>query len=66
MFGQVFLLEGVGDYKQVIDLSSPTPSNLLKPVGTRSNTFRPVETRSDLLKHVPPPPLPPERTTKVL
>ena len=33
--------------------------NPLGPVGTRSNPFRPVETRSDLLKHVPPPPLPP-------
>ena len=32
-------LEGVGDYKQVIDLSSPTPSNPLEPVGTRWDPF---------------------------
>jgi len=35
-------LEGVGDYKQVINHTSPTPSNLLQPVGTCWNPLGPV------------------------
>ena len=37
-------LEGVGDYKQVINHTSHTPSNLLKPVTTRWDMLEHVQT----------------------
>ena len=40
------IIEVLGDYIRVIDLSSPTPSN---PLGTRSNPLGPVLTRWDPL-----------------
>ncbi len=44
------IIEVLGDYIRVIDLSSsPPPSNPLEPVGTRWDPLGPVVTRWDLL-----------------
>ena len=46
------IIEVLGDYKRVINHTSPTPTNPLEPVGTRSNPLGPVVTRWDPLETV--------------
>ena len=46
------IIEVLGDYIRVINLSSPTLSNPLEPVGTRWDPLEPVGTRWDPLEPV--------------